>query len=267
MASIRLWHLPTSHYSEKVRWALDHKRIPHARRVPIVAPPPLVSFVLTRGASTRFPVAQFDGRVVNDSTAIIAELERALPDPPLYPVDAAGRERALGLEDWFDEGLGAHVRLVALNAVTRDREVLAQLAARHAPASMRRFPDVWAGQFGGYLRRRYGLADRGALERARAEIGTAFDRLERELGDRDHLVGDAFTVADLTAASHFYWLIQPPEGPRIVSRLPQPLVELMAPHRQRRGYRWVLDTYRRHRRPRASEPTGRVEARRSMVAG
>ena len=24
-----LWHIPLSHYSEKVRWALDHKGIAH----------------------------------------------------------------------------------------------------------------------------------------------------------------------------------------------------------------------------------------------
>jgi hypothetical protein len=27
-----LWHFPISHYNEKARWALDWKRIPHARR-------------------------------------------------------------------------------------------------------------------------------------------------------------------------------------------------------------------------------------------
>ena len=31
-----LWHISLSHYSEKVRWALDHKRIPHRRRAVIV---------------------------------------------------------------------------------------------------------------------------------------------------------------------------------------------------------------------------------------
>jgi glutathione S-transferase len=28
-----LWHIPFSHYSEKVRWALDYKGIAHRRRV------------------------------------------------------------------------------------------------------------------------------------------------------------------------------------------------------------------------------------------
>jgi hypothetical protein len=28
-----LWHIPLSHYNEKVRWALDYKRIAHRRQV------------------------------------------------------------------------------------------------------------------------------------------------------------------------------------------------------------------------------------------
>jgi hypothetical protein len=28
-----LWHIPLSHYSEKVRWALDYKGIAHRRSV------------------------------------------------------------------------------------------------------------------------------------------------------------------------------------------------------------------------------------------
>ena len=27
-----LWHIPLSHFSEKVRWALDHKGIAHRRK-------------------------------------------------------------------------------------------------------------------------------------------------------------------------------------------------------------------------------------------
>ena len=39
------------------------------------------------------------------------------------------------------------------------------------------------------------------------------DRLEAELDGGDHLVGDAFSVADLTAAALFTPLIRPPERP------------------------------------------------------
>ena len=65
-----LWHIPVSHYNEKVRWALDYKDVEHERRAP---PPPshmAVSLWLTRGASYTFPVLQLDGHAYGDSTKI-----------------------------------------------------------------------------------------------------------------------------------------------------------------------------------------------------
>ena len=99
---VRLWHLPTSHFSEKVRWALDHKRIAHTRRTPLAVPHFVVARVLTRGAVTTFPVIELPTGVVGDSSAIIAALEHAYPQHPLYPADPAERQRALEIEDWFD---------------------------------------------------------------------------------------------------------------------------------------------------------------------
>src|SRR5215213_3711179 len=103
MRQARLWHLPTSHFSEKVRWALDFKQVPHTRRTPLLVPHFLVARALTRGTTTTFPVLELPGATVGDSTAILAELERRYPDPPLYPADAAQRARVLEIEDWFDE--------------------------------------------------------------------------------------------------------------------------------------------------------------------
>ena len=89
-----LWHIAISHYSEKVRWALDYKSVEHERRT---APPGLhiaVALWLSRGRAFTFPILELDGRRIADSTAIIAALEQRFPEPPLYPADprsAAGR--------------------------------------------------------------------------------------------------------------------------------------------------------------------------------
>ena len=62
---------------------------------------------------------------------------------------------------------------------------------------------------------RYGVKSDERAELARAKVLAALDRLDAELGDDEYLVGDRFTVADLTAASLFYPLVQPPEGPSL----------------------------------------------------
>ena len=96
-------------------------------------------------------------------------------------------------------------------------------------------------------------SDRRA-ELAKAKILAAFDRLESDLGGGDYLVGDQFTVADLTAASLLYPLVRPPEGPSSPPS-PQGFERFRAPLEERSGYRWVEEMFRRHRKQ-APTPEG-----------
>src|SRR5437764_12899195 len=48
------------------------------------------------------PVLEDDGRVIPDSTAILAYLEESYPDPPLYPRDEARRAEIELYIDWFN---------------------------------------------------------------------------------------------------------------------------------------------------------------------
>jgi glutathione S-transferase len=84
----------------------------------------------------------------------------------------------------------------------------------------------------------------------RTKIVAALDRLEAELGSNEYLVGDSFGVADLTAASLFYPLVIPDEGP-LPSDEPRPagMESFSAPLKERPGYQWVEEIYRGHRRP------------------
>ena len=67
----------------------------------------------------------------------------------------------------------------------------------------------------------------------------ALDRLEAELetSDGHYLVGDEFTVADLTAAALFYPMVNPPEGPHMLGDFPPALEDFIAPLRTRPGLR------------------------------
>jgi glutathione S-transferase len=98
---------------------------------------------------------------------------------------------------------------------------------------------------------RWGANSDADAELARAGIIAAMDRLDAELaeGDGEFLVGDRLSVADVTAASLFYPLVVPPEGP-LSPDLPRPpaLDAFRAGLSDRPGYRWVEETFRRHRR-------------------
>ena len=74
----------------------------------------------------------------------------------------------------------------------------------------------------------------------------ALDRLESELGEGEYLIGDRFTVADLTAAALFYPLVMPPEGPLQMDP-PPALADVRRSLEDRRGYQWVNQIFARHR--------------------
>jgi glutathione S-transferase len=252
-----LWHIPISHYSEKARWALDYKRLAHRRRALPGGMHMVAAFLLTGGEQVTFPVLVVDGEAIGDSTRIIAELERRRPDPPLYPEDPVERRRALDLEDHFDEELGPPIRLVGWHEITRDPERLAELSARFLPPAVRDDPRAaaaagrYASAFTGV---RYGVKSEEAAHRARRKVVAALDRLEAELDGREYLAGDAFSVADLTAAALFYPLVLPPEGPSLGDP-PEAFERWRAPLVERPGSRWVAEIYRRHRQTTAAAVT------------
>jgi len=242
-----LWHIEVSHFSEKARWALQIKGVEHERRAP---PPGLhipVALWLTRGRSGTLPILEIDGRRLAHSTAIIGALEERVPDPPLYPADARQRERALELEDFFDRALGPAIRRLVWHELRGDPERLAALAARAAPTFAGRARVPYARLLATGTSLRYGAGSERAAQRAQSRVLAILGRLEAELGDREYLVGDRFSVADLTAASLLYPLVLPAQGPQQVQEMPERYERLRASLASRRGYRWVQEMYAKHR--------------------
>ncbi len=241
-----LWHFPISHYNEKVRWALDWKRVPHRRVVLSASYLPRAWWATGRAT---LPVLHLDGRAVGDSTHIIAALEARYPDPPLYPRDPEPRRRALEIEDWFDEEIGHPVRTLVVPALMEIGG-----AARTADVMMR---GMRAGVRRGFraihpLFRRFYYARHGidAQSRAAAErsVYSGFERVAREVGASGYLVGDAFCVADLSAAA----LLAPIARPAgtiwsEIGEYPEPVVTRIRELRDTPACRWVHEMYRRHR--------------------
>jgi glutathione S-transferase len=243
-----LWHLKVSHYNEKARWALDHKRIPHVRRAAVPGRHAAIARKLTGG--TTLPVLVLDGEAIGDSTRIIEALERRWPEPPLYPSDPGERQRALELEDFFDEQLGPHVRMLVvhhmlpdanlmLGAFVPDLKGVRRLAAR---AAFPRLRPRLAADF---------AIDDGNVALAYEKLREAGERFRAELQPSGHLVADTFTVADLTLAALLAPAIAPdqfpyPQPQRGHPRL-APLRDALAPEL----LEWTREMYGRYRSPSA----------------
>jgi glutathione S-transferase len=247
-----LWQIDISHFSEKARWALAYKGVDHRRRSPLPGMHIAIAIWLTRGAQKTFPVLQLDGRTIGDSTAVIAALEERFPDPPLYPADPEQRRRALALEDFFDEELGPHIRLLAFHELINEPSMFAEVASEAVPGPLGKAKG-FVGAYGrAYTSLRFGANSDAAAATARAKIVAALDRLDSELeaNGGEYLVGDAFSVADLTAASLFFPLVGPAEGPVPPdSPTPPALQSFRDGLSDRPGYVWVEEMFRRHRAP------------------
>lgn len=240
-----LWHIPLSHFSEKVRWALDWKNIPHRRR------PPARMYLLQAWWATgqgKLPILFLGDRAIADSTRIIAAIEERFPEPPLYPRDPAERERALALEDFFDEGLGPAIRAAVVTPLFRnDPDVALRMLTTGMPEAAHQMLSRFLRVFPAFYRFRHAIDDAN-LENDRATVRAALDRIEAERRGREYLVGDAFSVADLTAAALLGVLLRPPEleYPSRVA-LPPYVEEYRAGVMEHPAARWAMEVYRRCR--------------------
>jgi glutathione S-transferase len=240
-----LYHIQISHYNEKARWALDYKKVPHVRR----APPPMMhtawALAMTRGVT--FPVLALDGERIGDSTRIIASLEQRYPELPLYPADEGERRRALELEDFFDEELGPHIRRAVFAEVTRDPRSFALAAAPRGGSGTQLVYRTTARAAAPVLRLRYGIKpDTAALGREKTHA--ALDRVTAELQPSGYLVGDRFTVADLTAASLLMPIVWPEEAEYLpTGPWPEAIESWHESVSSHPAFEWVHEMYRRHR--------------------
>ncbi len=244
-----LWHFRLSHYNEKARWALDWKRLPHRRCA--VLPGPHLPVIWWYTGQKQVPVLRIGGETISDSTRIIAALETRQPMPALYPRDPAERERALALEDFFDEELGPHVRRACFFHLLDDADVAAATLTVEESAFTRRlyraaFPAIRA-----VMRLDMGI-DAESAARSRDAVEAALARLEAEIRPSGYLAGDAFSVADLTAAALLAPLLRADQFPYRLPPLVAPLAAWRASLADRVGFRWALDVYRRHRGTSAS---------------
>ena len=244
-----LWHLKVSHYNEKVRWALDYKRIPHVRRAAMPGRHEAIARRLWGGRT--FPVLELDGQAIGDSAHIIDVLERRSPEPSLYPPSPSERRRALELEEYFDAQLGPAVRLLVLHHMLDDGDLLLgtfapdlrgarRLAARAGFRGLRRRIEL---QFG---------IDAVSVADAFDKLDAAGDCFRAEVSANGHLAGDGFSVADLTLAALLAPAVAPEQFP-----YPQPQRghPRLAPIRDRLAASGLLDwtrtIYARHRSPSA----------------
>ena len=245
LTDVDLWHFQGSHFCEKARWALDFKGIPHTRRTLGASYLPRAWWRTGRGT---LPVLWLGGRAIGDSTRIIEALERYRAEPPLYPEDPAQRARCLELAEFFDEELGHPLRAAALlRPLLDDPSFTTGFASLGLGERERRVFRAIAPVFSRFYRFRHQISPRTA-EAGHTRVVAALDRIDRETQPSGYLVGDAFSVADLTAAALLGAIVR---APNLEYPLPEPLPDSLNDYCRsiaaHPAAKWVLGIYARHR--------------------
>lgn len=208
-----LYTFPTSVFSRRARLALAHKELEHEVR-DARADEKLLAEARRLSPQATMPVLVDDGRAVGDSTAIATYLDLAYPDlPMLFPKGAAA----------------AHATLSVVSLVDAAMNTLVELGTRFWP--LRNDP-AWEKV----------KTDR--LARAQGSIEAV-----AALATKAHLVGEAWTVADIWALSATLWVAGMParasSAPLVAQiltlgfRLPDSLVTWAKQHESRPDVRAV----------------------------
>ena len=243
---IELLQFRHSPYNEKVRWALDIKRVPHRRRS--LLPGPHVATVRKLTGHTHTPVIVADGQAIDGSARILEWIEARWPQPALFPTDATERAEAQRIQQWFDEDLTPRIRRAALDALLRQPTAFAGVFG-DGRSQVARLAYACAVPLAAPLvRKGNGIAGEASVEDGLRAAQQALDFVAERAGDDGYLVGARFGLADLTAGSTLSVLAQPPGSPMAG---PQPYGAAFAALLQRfaahPAIAWTRQLYARHR--------------------
>src|SRR5688572_16310140 len=166
---LKIYGALLSPFVRKVRCVLNEKSVGYE----MIATNPFEKGgdFLRRSPLGRIPALEDEeGRSLADSTVIVEYLEERFPTPPVFPTDPYDRARVR----WFDEYADGGMAPSLTAKVFFQRVISAKLIK--------------------------GGCDEGIVQQGLKELPTYLGYLERELGGRDFLVADTFTLADISVA-------------------------------------------------------------------
>lgn len=243
---IELWQFRASPYNEKIRWALDFKRIEHRRRS--VLPGLHIGPIKSRTGQAATPILQLDGKWLSGSSAIAAALDARFPDPPLFPADPASRAAVLEIEKRFDDDFGPRMRRATFGQLLPTPRYLARVFAAGRSSLTQAAYGMLIPLASSAIRKGNGITGPESIADGERAIDEAFAFVSQRLNGRPYLVGDRFTLADLTAAAFVAmvcdFLGTPMEKPKPV---PASIASWSARWAVKPAALWARGIYKQHR--------------------
>jgi len=204
LKGLHLYHADMSNCSMRVRMTLAEKNLPwtshHLDLRKKEAVTPEYFGIHPKGL---VPTLVHDGVVHIESNEIIEYLDATFPDPPLQPDDEEERQE---MREWLRTATEVHLPAVKTLIYTRKiGKVLRKNEAEDAQyRALQRDPELLA--FHAAATSGNGLPKEN-VARAEATLLRLFDQVEKELSEHAWLVGDQFSLADISWVPLHFTLI------------------------------------------------------------
>ncbi len=240
--NIELLQFQYSPYNEKARWALNLKHLPH-RRTDLM-PGPHMGKVRKVSGQTATPVLLIDGRAIAGSAAILRELDRLQPSPPLH----TQLPEVAGIEEKFDNDLGPRIRRKVLALLLEDHGYFCRVFAEGQSALHRTAYRMMLPLAQGMVRRGNGITGQAAIDDGESALQEGLSFVADRSRATGHLVGNGLTAADVAAASILAMVVDPPNSTMTKPRpMPASTANWIASIQAHPGALWVRTIYARHR--------------------
>jgi len=236
---LKLYQFPISHYCEKARWALELKDLPY-RKVNLL-PGAHAKKAKKIAGNSKLPILLHEKHTVQGSGEIITYLDENFSRRSLTPEDPEEKELAAAWESYADREIGPQVRLISYHTLLDHRKLVIPMMTQDCSWYSTLAMKIAYPKVSEVMRNLMKINDESA-ELARTQISTALDNITETLGDREFLVGDTFTRADLSVAALLAPLVMP-EGYGVdwPEKMPEPLASQIAGFQDRLG--WVGHIY------------------------
>lgn len=243
--SVVLHQFLFSHYNDKARWALQFKGIEHRRETYL--PGPHRGALRKLSGQTSTPVLEWQGEVISGSANIIEHLEKVSGSPSLYPTDLALRETALDFERRFDDEVGPATRTVLFEALAEEGGYLTRMFGANKPLAKRLGYRAIFPIAKGMIKKGNGVNPESIAKRKQITMN-ALDEVAQATQKTGYIVGDNFSVADLTAACLFAPLANPshPDMAR-PEPIPAAVQAVLDQYRDHPATAWTNRMYELHR--------------------
>jgi glutathione S-transferase len=184
-----------SPWSVRARWALDLRHVPYGwvEHVPMIGEPLLRVRARRLTGRVTVPILIADGTVIEGSLAIAAHADAHGEGPALVPSGARQ-----DIESWNE--LAEDAMIVARKWVVQRTASDEAVLLASLPRALRSLPGAIASARMGtaFFRKKYVL---DALDGAKEPIVRFLDRLRQTVKKHPYVLGDAFTYADVIAAT------------------------------------------------------------------